>query len=246
MPVHDWTRVSDGTFHDFHGAWIFEIRNALNGGILPPDYYAQAEQYAGDVIPDVLTLRTTGSNGEQAPAEPQGMTAVAEAPPRVHYTATMEGDVYALKQRTLVIRHSSGDRVIALVEIVSAANKRNTGNFRALLDKAIHALLQGYHLLIVDLQPPTLRDPQGIHGAIWTEIGDDSYVAPASKRLTLAAYCAGVPKTAYVEPVAAGDRLPDMPLFLTPRHYVSVPLEATYLAGYRGVPERWRRVLEAP
>jgi hypothetical protein len=44
MPIHDWTRVSDGTFHGFHVAWIAEIRNVLNGGLLPPNYYAQAEQ----------------------------------------------------------------------------------------------------------------------------------------------------------------------------------------------------------
>ncbi len=25
MPVHDWTRVSDGTFHDFHYSWVLEI-----------------------------------------------------------------------------------------------------------------------------------------------------------------------------------------------------------------------------
>jgi hypothetical protein len=29
MPVHDWTRVSAGTFHHFHQAWIVEISNSL-------------------------------------------------------------------------------------------------------------------------------------------------------------------------------------------------------------------------
>ncbi len=29
MPIHDWTRVTAGTWHDFHLAWITEIRNAL-------------------------------------------------------------------------------------------------------------------------------------------------------------------------------------------------------------------------
>ena len=43
MPVHDWTRVAAGMFHDFHNAWITELRNALNGGLLPPDYYALVE-----------------------------------------------------------------------------------------------------------------------------------------------------------------------------------------------------------
>ena len=54
MPIHDWTRVAAGTWHDFHLAWIAEVRNALNGGLLPPSYDAQAEQIAGPLGPDVL------------------------------------------------------------------------------------------------------------------------------------------------------------------------------------------------
>src|SRR5262249_30031668 len=107
------------------------------------------------------------------------------------------------------------------------------------------ALYRGYHLLLLDLHPPGRRDSQGIHGALWTEICDDSYRAPLDKPLTLAAYSADLIKTAYVEPVAVGDTLPDMPLFLDPESYIPVPLEATYQAAWRGVPQRWRRVLEA-
>ena len=29
MPIHDWTRVKAGTFHDFHLAWIAEMRKAF-------------------------------------------------------------------------------------------------------------------------------------------------------------------------------------------------------------------------
>ncbi len=25
MPIHDWSRVNAGTFHDFHTAWMTEI-----------------------------------------------------------------------------------------------------------------------------------------------------------------------------------------------------------------------------
>jgi hypothetical protein len=35
-------------------------------------------------------------------------------------------------------------------------------------------------------------------------------------------------KVAYVENVAVGERLPDMPIFLTPDYYVPCPLEASY------------------
>jgi hypothetical protein len=232
MPVHDWTRVSAGTFHDFHTVWMGAIRTALNDGVLPEDHYALCEQDATDVGPDVVTLRSTDS--------------AAEAPPRVQFTATTEMDLYALKQRTLVIRHSSGDRIVALIEILSPGNKSSRQAFRAFLERAVAALAHGYHLLLIDLQPPSKRDPQGIHGALWSEISDDTYRAPPDKPLTLASYSAGLLKKAYVTPVAVGEPLPDMPLFLTPDEYVLVPLEATYLDAWRGVPKRWRRVLEQP
>ena len=60
------------------------------------------------------------------------------------------------------------------------------------------------------------------------------------------AYSAGPRMTAYIEPLAVGDPLTPMPLFLTPSTYVTVPLEETYLAAYCGVPRRWREVLAPP
>ena len=36
MPIHDWTRVSSGTFHHFHQRWISGISDVLNTGTLPP------------------------------------------------------------------------------------------------------------------------------------------------------------------------------------------------------------------
>jgi hypothetical protein len=248
MPIHAWNRVSAGIFHDFHQAWIAEIRNALNESVLPSDYYALIEPVAGHLEPDVLALQALGDGDEDgAPLSPgSGLTTVALVPPRVRFTATTEMDEYVLKQKTLVIRHSGGDRVVALVEIVSPGNKASRHALRAFLNKATEALYRGYHLLIADLHPPSRRDPQGIHGALWAEISDESFQAPADKPLTLASYSAAQLKRAYVEPVSVGDVLPDMPLFLEPEAYVSVPLEKTYQAAYRGVPRRWRGVLEAP
>jgi hypothetical protein len=241
MPVHDWARVSAGTFHDFHTVWIGALRTVLNDGLLPADHYARCEQLATDVGPDVLALPSAETPDEQGSG---GLTAVAEAPPKVESTATTEMDLYARKQRTLVIRHSSGDRIVALIEILSPGNKSSRQAFRAFLDKVVAALAHGYHLLLIDLQPPTKRDPDGIHGALWSEISDDGYHALADKPLTLAAYSAGLVKKAYVTPISVGEALPNMPLFLTPDDYVSVPLESTYHSAWRGVPQRWRRVLE--
>jgi hypothetical protein len=98
--------------------------------------------------------------------------------------------------------------------------------------------------LLIDLHPPTKRDPQGLHAALWSEIEDENFQPPPDKPLTLAAYAAGEPIRAFVQPVAVGDALPDMPLFLNPSLYVLTPLEATYQAAWRGVPKRWQKVLE--
>jgi len=57
MPVHEWTKVDAGTFHDFHNGWIIHLKEALNGGLLPDGYYAMSEQYGGAVIADVMTLQ---------------------------------------------------------------------------------------------------------------------------------------------------------------------------------------------
>lgn len=247
MPIHDWTRVSEGTFHAFHLSWVAEIQESLNSGLLPPAYYAMAEQIVGPLGPDVLTLQTNGyPPGETTVGEPAGTggLALATYPPRARLTAATEMDDYVLKRRTIVVRHSSGDRIVALLEIVSPGNKSSRHALRSFVEKAVEALYRGYHLLIVDLFPPTPRDPQGIHGAIWREISDDPFDLPAGEPLTLAAYSAGPIKRAWVEPTAVGRTLIDMPLFLEPEMYINVPLETTYRAAYRGVPRRWKQVLE--
>jgi hypothetical protein len=251
MPIHDWTRVSAGTWHAFHLSWISEIQLALNGGLLPSDYYAQAEQIAGPLGPDVLTLQipeSPESNGAEPSATTggKGGLAVATSPPRPKLIAEAEMNDYVLKRRTIIIHHVSGDRIVALLEIVSPGNKAARNALRSFVEKAVEALYRGYHLLIVDLFPPGRRDPQGIHAAIWGEFSDDVYEQPAGEPLTLAAYSAGQKKRAYIESTAVGRELIDMPLFLEPEIYINVPLEATYQAAYRGVPRRWRAVLESP
>jgi hypothetical protein len=244
MPIHDWTRVDAGIFHFFHQGWIFEISRALNGGLLPPSYYALAEQIAGGFGPDVLTLRRPASNGSQpAPPVPDGGVAVAVKPPKVRFRMQPESRRYAAKAKSVVIRHVSRHQVVAMVEILSPGNKNNQNGLNAFLQKAQEALAAGIHLLLVDLFPPGARDPRGIHGAVWGEDDSEGQTFPADKPLTCAAYVGGLGGEAFVEPVAVGDALPEMPLFLTPEVYVSVPLEAAYESAWGAMPAYWRDVL---
>jgi hypothetical protein len=246
MPVHDWTRVEAGIFHAFHVAWVPGIQKALNGGLLPEGFYALAEQHAGRPIADVLTLHASPTPLEPMPAIPvAGGTAVAEAPPRVRRRQSFEPAALA-RRRTLAIRHVSGHRLVAILEIVSPANKDRAQTVEDFAAKAVDALYAGVHVLVVDLFPPGAWDPQGMHGVMRRRLEglDEPYDLPSGEPLTLASYAAGPRVESYLEHVAVGAALPEMPLFLNPERYVNVPLEPTYEEAYRGMPAFWRDVLE--
>lgn len=99
-------------------------------------------------------------------------------------------------------------------------------------------------MLILDLHRPTPRDPHGIHALIWEEISGQECTAAPDKPLTLAAYESALTVKAYVEPMAVGDVLTEMPLFLEPGAHVRVPLDLTYQRAFQAFPRRWRLVLE--
>jgi hypothetical protein len=196
LPVHDWTRVEADIFHDFHVAWVAEIRKALNGGLLPDRFYALVEQHVG---------------------------------------------------RTLAVRHVSGHRLIAILEILSPANKDRASTVENFAAKVVEALDLGVHVLVVDLFPPGPHDPHGIHGVIRQRLvqSNEPYDLPAEAPLTLASYASAKSVEIYVDHIAVGAELSEMPLFLHFDRYIPTPLETTYREAYRGMPAFWRGVLES-
>lgn len=246
MPVHDWTRVSDGTFHHFHYSWVLEILRALRRGLLPKGYYVMAEQIGGDVgEPDVLTLQTTATKPD--PEDPlSGTATLTVTPPTVQTRMTIPRDPYARLQRTIVIRHTSGDRIVAMIEVLSPGNKSSRHAIRAFLDKAVAALDGGVHLLLVDVHPPGPRDSNGIHGALLNEIGTEEYVLGRERPLTAVAYISGTALVdAFVNHFAVGEPLPEMPLFLTRENFIRVPLETAYVSAWDDVPQQYQEILLA-
>jgi hypothetical protein len=241
MPVHDWTRVSAGTFHDFHNGWITHLKEELNNGILPRGYYAQSEQSATGMKPDVLTLATPMGRGDRQ----SGGVAVAESEPRVAKRRKADpNSVYRNARRTLVIRHASGHQIIALVEIASRANKDREQSVAEFVEKLQRSVSAGIHVVLVDLFPPGPYDPLGLHGEFW-QFYDLETVPPALDHpLCLASYEAADLPDAWIQPLAVGELLSDMPLFFEVGRYVNLPLEKTYHQAYRGVPEIWRDVIE--
>ena len=250
MSAGDLSSLSPDTFHAFHTAWITHISETLNGGCLPPGYYALPEQHAGRRIADVLTLHSPidgpAELSSDSPIDEGGFAvAVADAPPKTQLRLTARAASRVLR-RTLAIRHVSGHRVIALLEVISPANKDRLAHVAELVDKVEAALLQDVHVLVVDLFPPGRHDPRGMHGAIWERFDDELYVTPQDQPLTLASFTAGIQPVAYVEHLAVGAELIDMPLFLNPDRYINVPLEPTYQAAFRGLPAFLQQSLGVP
>jgi Protein of unknown function (DUF4058) len=208
MPIHDWTRAEAGDFHHFRQTWIPLLAAALNDGGLPPGFMALADQVTGRPISDVVTLQSRSPSGETG-----GVALAPAPPPSARVIQKFERINYAKRADRVVIRHGRG-RVVAIIEIVSPGNKDSRHALRSFVEKAADILSQGIHLVVVDLFPPTPRDPQGIHKAIWDEFGDEPFDFLPEKPLTVASYIGGDLPTAYVESVGVGDRLPAIPLFL--------------------------------
>lgn len=240
MPLHDWTRVPAGLFHDFHQSWSIRIKDALNSGRLPEGVLALVEQRAGPKEPDVLAIES-GNLTDGANREYGDVTTIDRPITRIVRRAA--NAAYSQRANRIVIKHHLG-RTIAVIEIISPGNKDSRAALRDFVEKTTDFLRAGIHALVVDLLPPTPRDPDGIHKVIWDEFMEEDFTFPNGQDRILASYETGDERTAYVEPIAVGDPLPDMPLFLTNRFHVMVPLESTYQATWDATPVMMRTAVE--
>ncbi len=247
MPMHDWTIVPDGIYHAFHTWWLGAVASTLNNGVLPPGYYALPEQVTASIGPDIVTLEmplpTPTPTGDV-------VRSLGTVRPAVGVLERGTRTTRSRPRRRLAVRHVGGHKVVAVIELVSPGNKAKRSNFRQFVEKSVAVLDVGVHLLIVDPFPPTPRDPNGFHAAIWTELtspprGRPRFALPPDRPLTAASYAAGPEVVAAVQPFAVGEAVPTMPLFLgEDEEYVPLPLEVAYAAAFAAVPSPWREVLE--
>jgi len=154
-----------------------------------------------------------------------------------------DAEVYAGRANRLAVRDSH-DKLVAMIEILSPGHKECNQLLKAFVEQMHKLRNRGVNLLIIDLFPPTSIAPHGIHKAIWDQIHHEPFDLPAKQPLTLAAYSAGEPITAYVDNVAANESLPGMPLFLSADTHVLAPLEETYVTTWKRCPAEFREIVE--
>jgi len=239
--MHDWSKKNVGLYHNFHQDWATQLYRALNAGRLPPGYLAMTDQRVEGWEPDVITLHT-----HSTPSSSPGGLAVAERPPKVRTVvrAESEAGAYARRANRIVIKTENGI-VVSVIEIVSPGNKDRAHSVNQFVSKIRDFLRMGVHVLFVDPFPLGKHDPHGLHTAVWSVWTDTPDDRPAEKPLTAVSYDAGNPFIAYVEPLAVGDALPEMPLFLEPGVYIPCPLEESYTAAWNALPMVLREGLEA-
>lgn len=238
MEIHDWNESPYGLFHHFHQQWSVAMCDALNSGILPKGFYTLIESHAREVLPD--RWKQQRHEKSEQPRRPIGGVALAEAPPKTKFVNRgSDLEVYAAKANKLAIRDSQGE-LIAVIEIVSPGNKHSKLAIQKFVEKSVELIRFGIHLLVIDLIAPGPRDPHGLHQLIWSELESEDFRLPRGKPLTLASYCCGDPLTAFIDPVAIGGKLPDMPVFIDSGTYVPVPLAETYAASWNVCPAEFR------
>jgi hypothetical protein len=243
MPIHDWSRVEDASFHDFHQTWLGKIKGRLNKGLLPAGYFAHMERHMGRLVSDVLTLSLPPApppaNSRPPTRESSGGVAVATRPPK----ATARLSAKPSQRSSVVVRQSGNNQLVALLELASAANKDRPENVAAYVGKARSALDAGVHLVHLDLLPPNKFTPSGLGGAIWATVSGYDYPFSLERPLAADAFQAGRVVELYANPLAVGDELPEVPLFLSDELYIDLPLAASYAEAFEECAPQDRELL---
>lgn len=216
-------------WRSFHGAWGAAMARLLNQGVLPAGYYAVPlvdrdgpieidgaalrEQEATVPADIVTTLRTW------TPPEP-GLAVAIELPA----ADEVEVQVFA----------DDGDpRLVAAVEFVSPRNKDRPQARQAFAVKCVGYLQQGSSVVIVDTVTTRKAD---LNAVILSLLRVDAGNALAPSSLSAVSYRASgrgeetQQLHLWSEPLALGQSLPTLPLWIAPDFSVPLDLEASYQA----------------
>ena len=223
MPLHDWAALPgwDGV----HQVWMVELLYAVKP-LLPPAYRAYigttptfAVGAPDDGRPDV-GVRDWPAGGPAAPPTP---AADGDAEPDEEVAvATLAADTALLVERA--------GRLVAAVELVSPRNKDRLSAQAAYAADYAAYLLRGVHLLLVDVhrRPAEFSFADQIAAALGTRKPDLPAPFAVAYRVGGPAPAGGKFLASWRRPLAVGEPLPAMQLWLSADEAVPIDLEGTY------------------
>ncbi len=214
-------------WRSFHGAWAAAIARLLNQGVLPPGYYAvPLLDRDGPVEIDVAALR------EQEATAPEGRALAPQtwAPPAPGLAVAVE--LPAADAVEVQVLADDGDpRLTAAIELLSPRNKDRVQARQAFAVKCVGYLQQGSSVVVVDTVTTRRAD---LNAAILSLLGVE--VAAASSSLSAVSYRAvgREEETQQLQlwpaPLALGQPLPTLPLWIASDFSVPLDLDASYRA----------------
>jgi hypothetical protein len=200
-------------WHSFHNSWATYLSSQLNS-VLPSGYFAEANVQFGVEI-DVAAFEESGGAGAPAAWMP---------PPAVSHPFEMSGVVVEVG----IFSRSGGPQLAGAVVLVSPANKDRPLHRDAFVSKCVTYLQTGVGLVLVDVVTERTADLNrellvrlGVSDPGEGSILSGSAYRPVERDGTrwLDVWC---------EPIAVGQPLPTLPLWLRGGLCLPVELEATY------------------
>lgn len=235
MPLRDhfrppvWTRSS---WEGFHGGWPMTMVQRLSP-LLPNEFTAEPRVHLGTYFEiDVCAYE------DEEPKPPKfssqqdsgGVAMATCAPPQPTFAADIDlPDQYEYEVQ--VFDQSRGRHLVAAVEIVSPANKDRPESRRTFVAKCATLLQQGVCVSIVDLV--TTRD-FNLYADLLTLAGRSDPAFEPHPPCIYAVTCRGRkighrPRLeTWAYPLAVGQPLPTLPVWLAEDLRVSLELEASY------------------
>ena len=229
MPLRDHFRSPVNDTHSWdevHGGWPMEIVRTLRS-VLPAGFRAGPNIHLGSPFEvDVSTYDLESRD----PEDERGGTAVLRAlAPTFTVEADLgEQDVYEVQ----IYDTERGRRLVAAIEIVSPSNKDRPETREAFIGKVASLLHNDICVSIVDLV--TVRQAN-LYAEVLRLLGrSDPVLSPTAPHLyAVTLRSRKSPKRrpmldAWFYPMAVGDTLPTLPIWLTPELRVMLPLESSY------------------
>jgi hypothetical protein len=236
MPLRDHFRPplsNRRSWEGVHGAWPTVIVMGLNPR-LPPRYVAEPQVHLGSSIEvDVATYGEGEAGASSAGREDNGGVATAIwAPPRPTLAVATDApnmDEYEVR----VYDTESGNRLVAAVEIVSPSNEDRPEHRRAFVAKCAALLQNRVCVAIVDLVTARASNLYGDLLELFGQTdpalaGGPSPLYAVSCRWAQARAGDGWLLETWLHPLALGQPLPTLPLWLAEDLAVPLELEASY------------------
>ena len=217
-------------WESFHQRWATVIADTLDS-VLPPRFFAQVGVHLGrDVAADVVELDsflTPEANGTGG-----GVAVQPYAPPAppIIMPAVFVDEV------EIVVREAPDARLLAVIEIISPANKQNPEARRNFAAKCAAYLQHGVGLLLIDVVTESWFN---LHNE-WVRLlqTDEAFLLPDEPAIYTVAYR---PRQQDSRPeidvwptvLEIGQPLPTIPLALRGITCIPLDLEATYMETCR-------------